>query len=289
MQLQLHDTTVSAEHASIYFDGGFWKVRDLGSRNGTYVNARRIDTRTAHGLGAGDALSFGNLRQPAWRLDSVCPPGPVARLSSGCVLTAEGGVLWLPRATEPQACIRFQHGQWILERAEESREVRDGDSLTLAAETYSLELPPWPAEGRQPAESTLDAARSSEPRLRFGVSRDQEHVSLEASLAGHTIGLGARAHNFPLLCLARRRLAERHGGISESECGWVYAQELREALRLDRLALNLQLWRATQAVKRAELPAERLIERRMDAGQLRIGFAELVIIEEERRSGGREQ
>ena len=67
--------------------------------------------------------------------------------------------------------------------------------------------------------------------------------------------------------------------MPESECGWVHAQELREALRLDRLALNLQLWRATQAMKRAELPAERLIERRLDAGQLRIGFAELVIIE----------
>jgi S1-C subfamily serine protease len=37
-----HDLDVSAQHAAIVFTGGRWIVRDLGSRNGTFVNGRRI-------------------------------------------------------------------------------------------------------------------------------------------------------------------------------------------------------------------------------------------------------
>lgn len=36
------DLDVSAQHAAIVFTGGRWIVRDLGSRNGTYVNGRRV-------------------------------------------------------------------------------------------------------------------------------------------------------------------------------------------------------------------------------------------------------
>lgn len=281
VQLQLGETTVSAEHASVYFEGGAWKVRDLGSRNGTLLNGRCIDVRKAEVLTAGDRLKFGGPEEPEWQLDSVLPPGPAARTSRGLVVPAEGGALWLPQALEPEACVRYQGGRWVVESAGGAHAVVDGTTITLSGDSYVLDLPPWSDEGLQAAEPTADAAASApEPELRFTVSRDQEHVALEASMGGQVVPLGARAHNYPLLCLARRRLVERRRAVPESECGWLYAQELRDALVVDRVALNLQLWRATQVMKKLGLPAERLIERRPDTQQLRIGFADLVVAEE---------
>lgn len=276
-QIRLEDTTVSAEHASVYFDGGAWKVRDLGSRNGTFVNDRQLDVRCAQVLAAGDRLAFGDARRAPWSLESSLPPGPEARASRGRVLVGVAGTLWLPDDSEPEACVRRVAGRWLLESAEEARVVVDGEGVVIASQTYHLELPASPGDGLPAGESTVDAGRASQLCLRFSTSRDQEHVALEAMLNGEVVSLGARAHNFALLCLARRRLAERQSGIHESECGWFYAQELRETLAVDRVTLNLQLWRAVQVTSKLALPAGQLIERRLDSQQLRIGVADLDI------------
>jgi pSer/pThr/pTyr-binding forkhead associated (FHA) protein len=50
------DLDVSAQHAAIVYTGGRWVVRDLGSRNGTFVNGRRV--READ-LEHGDRIRFG--------------------------------------------------------------------------------------------------------------------------------------------------------------------------------------------------------------------------------------
>lgn len=52
-----HDLTVSARHALLYIEGGRWWIRDLASRNGTYLNGRRIAEATA--LSDGDRIAFG--------------------------------------------------------------------------------------------------------------------------------------------------------------------------------------------------------------------------------------
>lgn len=221
-------------------------------------------------------------------LDSIDPPGPAARAEGGIVLRGNGAALWLPQEDDPEACIRFQDGRWIASDAEASNVVRDGDLFVVAGERYVLELPPWHETAPEFTESTLDLGALPDVKLRFVASLDEEHVAIEASMADRVVSLGARAHNFALLCLARRRLAERAAGTAEAECGWCYTQDLRDALRMDRVTLNLQLWRATQAMKRLGLPAERLVERRADAQQLRIGFGSLDITEahEWKRRGG---
>ena len=53
------DLDVSARHATISSDGGRLFVTDLQSRNGTYVNGRRIDAATP--LTDGDQIAFGAL------------------------------------------------------------------------------------------------------------------------------------------------------------------------------------------------------------------------------------
>jgi sigma-B regulation protein RsbU (phosphoserine phosphatase) len=56
-QLQLNDAHVSRRHAELVHDGAHWRVRDLGSRGGTFVNDAKID-ETA--LKPGDRIRIGD-------------------------------------------------------------------------------------------------------------------------------------------------------------------------------------------------------------------------------------
>jgi hypothetical protein len=57
----LADDFVSDEHAELTSDGsGEWRIRDLGSTNGTYLNGRKVIASTA--VAAGDQLQLGKTR-----------------------------------------------------------------------------------------------------------------------------------------------------------------------------------------------------------------------------------
>ncbi|RIH74086.1 Glycogen accumulation regulator GarA [Calidithermus terrae] len=57
---------ISRRHAELFFEGGAWKVRDLGSTNGVFVkrageaaySPRLVEPATLH---SGDELAFGNV------------------------------------------------------------------------------------------------------------------------------------------------------------------------------------------------------------------------------------
>ncbi len=51
------DLSVSGRHAALYFESDRWWIRDLDSRNGTYVNGRRLTGPRA--LGDGDRVALG--------------------------------------------------------------------------------------------------------------------------------------------------------------------------------------------------------------------------------------
>jgi len=57
-EIALDDDKVSRQHARIELDGGELKIRDLGSRNGTRVNGKRI--RSELRLVDGDQIQFGD-------------------------------------------------------------------------------------------------------------------------------------------------------------------------------------------------------------------------------------
>lgn len=56
----LSDASVSRRHAQVSWRDGAWWAEDLGSKNGTKVNARRIDAATQ--LSPGDLLQIGNFQ-----------------------------------------------------------------------------------------------------------------------------------------------------------------------------------------------------------------------------------
>jgi pSer/pThr/pTyr-binding forkhead associated (FHA) protein len=57
--LRANSDAISRRHCAITVDDGEVQIRDLGSRNGTYVNGVRIDG--AHGVQMGDQLRIGPL------------------------------------------------------------------------------------------------------------------------------------------------------------------------------------------------------------------------------------
>jgi len=55
-----HDPTVSRLHAILENHGSAWSIRDLGSRNGTFINGEKVDAERV--LRSGDELRLGKCR-----------------------------------------------------------------------------------------------------------------------------------------------------------------------------------------------------------------------------------
>ena len=78
-----HDETVSRLHAALENLGLAWSIRDLGSRNGTYLNRERISAERV--LRSGDEVRVGKSRMIFWevkdagdaRRDRRCLPSPL--------------------------------------------------------------------------------------------------------------------------------------------------------------------------------------------------------------------
>jgi S1-C subfamily serine protease len=77
------DLDVSSKHAVVMHSGDAFLVRDLGSRNGTFVNGRRVETDTP--LADGDVVRCG-------------AHGPEARVR----LVSEGGEVVMPKVSAPE-------------------------------------------------------------------------------------------------------------------------------------------------------------------------------------------
>ncbi|MDP2316978.1 MAG: sigma 54-interacting transcriptional regulator [Pseudomonadota bacterium] len=109
--------------------------------------------------------------------------------------------------------------------------------------------------------------------LHFQISRDQEHVELTVTWGDRSFTPKARVHAYTLLTLARVRLAdEQAGALPPEERGWIHRDELCQRLRLDANLLLTHLFRARRQLAEAGMPgADDLFERRLDAGQLRLG------------------
>lgn len=86
-----HDSTVSRVHAVFENLGFAWSIRDVGSRNGTYLNGEKISAERV--LRSGDELRIGKSRLVFWEVKeadeisagnatvSVAPSQPPPRLT----------------------------------------------------------------------------------------------------------------------------------------------------------------------------------------------------------------
>jgi hypothetical protein len=265
--LATEDKYISSEHAKIQWTGTHWELRDLGSRNGTFVDGKRVEPGHPVHIGVGAELGFGE-PEPGWRFaNAEAPRLSALELSSQEVLASEGEILALPGDSDPEITIypdKYGRG-WVLEHRDgDVRTAEDQEVVIAGGRSWRLELPVIP-------ESTpmVDVALALENvGLRFAVTRNEERVQLTVLLHGKETQLEQREHGYLLLTLARARAQDQ--ALPLEQRGWRKVPEILRMLRMDENAMNVAIHRARQQLASIGLEgAANVVE--VKRGQRRIG------------------
>ncbi len=273
--LVLTTRDVSGQHATLQWTGQHWELQDLASRNGTHIDDVAVDGKRAV-LPPGARIRFG--REETWTFADAGPPQLMAmRVGGDEVRLAEGGFLALPDAHEPVVCIyQDPHGAWVCELRGEPAALDDRAIVPVGDVTWKIFLPSACQVTAQDEQGALYVAGL---RLRLAFSRDEEYIEAFAFAGDRRLDMQVRAHNYLLLVLARRRLADREAGVGDAAEGWIAQDELLRMLRMEENHLNISVHRARAQLGRVGVTdAASLIERRPGARQLRIGVRGLELV-----------
>lgn len=270
---------VSAQHALVRWNGARWEVKDLASRNGTFVDGTKVKAGTELPIRTGSRVAFGRADQE-WELEDEGPPIPMAvPLDGGPPVLGQDDLIVLPSAEDPRVTLyRNAEGSWTLEQPTES-------SAPIAS------LQTFEVDGRRfrfcSAQNFLKTSLTDlqmEPevrnlRLSFAVSRDEEHVQLTVIGPSGTHDLGARSRHYLLLTLARQRMADAAQGLPDTSCGWVYQEDLARDPSMTGSQLNIDVFRIRAQFGAINVTdAANIVERRPRTRQLRIGTGHLSIV-----------
>jgi len=274
--IRLDDPRVSGEHARLSWTGRHWEIRDLGSRNGTWVDGKRLEPGQQAKLYEGIKLGFAD-PGCSWVLIDASGPSACARnLVDGSLHSSADGLLALPPGDEPVLVVYEDvDGRWIGEHDGDPGAVEDGRVVVVDGVSWRLHLPTQD-------DLTIDvmdsALRLDQVTLSFAVSSDEEDVHMAVVHPRGREVLKPRVHHYMLLVLARQRVEDADNGVERGEQGWIYGDDLSRMLRLEDVRLNVQIFRARKEL--AELGvqgAAGLIERRKGSKKLRIGVSELSV------------
>lgn len=258
------DPGVSRLHAAVLWSDDMWRVRDLASANGTYVNGRRIAGADAP-IATADLITLGT--GASFEVVSLSGPRPFAR----CARTREeiedvADLIFLPTPDEAAPAVVYRRATegWVLERGGEQHAVQDGDWLDLGGRSWRLSLPDAATVVR--TETTLKLA---DVALVLQVSRDWEHVALRFSHRGAVRDLGVLQCWSVILLLAQERLRDRD--LPEREQGWRDMDALCRDLAMRRNNVDVAITRARRTLAEHGLAgSERIVEARR--GQRRLGL-----------------
>ncbi len=249
-----------------------WRVRDLHSRNGTFVDGRRVPAGRDVLVSAHSVLAFGD-RGEGWVFDEVGPP-PIVMVGAypDHEVRLVGRALILPHDQAPRALVRHvPHRGWVVELDDEEIELSGPDpSVTVDGVRWRASLP------REPQGTVPVAGRVG---LVFRVAPGDEFVTVCAERAGveEAVMRGAGSALYFLLTLARRRLAD--AALPEAQQGWVHVDDLAEQSRCSVSALNQWVFRLRRRFAARGFDERRVVERRSRTGLLRIGWADLRVEE----------
>jgi hypothetical protein len=273
---------VSAVHAVLRWTGQAWELKDLNSRNGTYLDGERIQAVGAFMVEKGSRIGFGT-RAEEWELvDASAPPVMAVPLDGGDPVRLDGEMIPLPSSNDPSATIyRTADGSWVLEQADEPivalSNAQVFDVLGRLWRFCCCDLSPstLAASGLHAGLAGLEVERLE---LAFAVSRDEEYVHVQATCGERQIDLGARSYHYLLLTLARGRIKDAALGLPDTSCGWVDVEGLGHDPSMAPQRLNIDVFRIRDHFGRLGVTdAPKIIERRTRPRQLRIGTGRLLI------------
>jgi hypothetical protein len=256
---------VSREHAVLLFEGA-WKVRDLSSTNGTFIEGERVRDHAV--LPDGAALRFGS-GDNEWKLVDAGPPSARAVGRTGKVASSAASGLVLPHPGGGEAYVSYQDGAWVFEHEEQARPVTDGEVIHLADEEWALELTLG-----EPSPLDRTSVIGDTTRIEFQSSLDEEHIELEIRIGDESHVFSHRSHLYVLMLLARARLEDQaRNAAPASEHGWLETRELAAMLKSTSEQVNIWIWRARQQIHKFDPEiAQKIVERRPSLGLLRLGY-----------------
>ncbi|MEZ6184872.1 MAG: FHA domain-containing protein [Planctomycetota bacterium] len=145
-EVQLNNMALSRHHAELTCADGSWTLRDLGSRNGVFVNGKR---RAQHGVNDGDVIVIGKFRLDVILDEPVRPARPGVNDLEGFV--RQGKTLNLPYRTLssegppppelPQGHLRVRSGTRIGRVALQRDVVYVGSGRDCAFRIFGLRVP----------------------------------------------------------------------------------------------------------------------------------------------------
>jgi len=121
--LRMTEPTVSGEHAVLRWTGREWELHDLGSRNGTSVDGRRLASGERVAISRGAVITFGQADN-AWQLADDAPPTIMAITDDDEPICARNDLLALPSDDDPEVAIyRNAGGDWVVEQGGEPARI----------------------------------------------------------------------------------------------------------------------------------------------------------------------
>jgi len=274
--LRLSAAYVSTQHALIRWNGRAWEILDRGSRNGTHMNGVALEPGRSYQLLKDAVINFGHPEE-RWTLFDASEPRVMAvALDTGQALWGEGGLIGLPSNKNP-VCTLFvdRDGAWRVERADgETAIIVDGEIVECAGQKFRFCCPVSSS-----ATETVSVSREpNQPVLRFAVSSDEDFVELSLEYPERSVSLGSRSHNYLMLTLARRKIADRSANLPEASCGWMDKEELADGFKITPQQVDGEVFRIRKHFLQHGVPeAASVIERRPRTKQIRLGLSQLRI------------
>ena len=140
MDIVIDNISVSREQAEIRQEGGVWRVRDLGSANGTFLNGERLSD--AQILRPRDEISFGKF---AVLFEPQMPETPVVGTTSASSAPSPEGTLALDpeeaaRLVRAAALKRRAQLQWQVGRQRGTHSIEGGAALVGRSSICDLRI-----------------------------------------------------------------------------------------------------------------------------------------------------
>lgn len=273
--LSLPSTVTSSQHAMLRWTRAGWEVKDLNSRNGTFVGGERLCSNERRVLRVGDEIVFGDPDDPWHFVDSTDPVPALVPSDGGpgAALMVDDSIL-VQHGDEVVTAHATSDGQWWLDREGVLSRLRDQQELHIGGRRYRFLMPALVLDSTVPSSMPFALVDHT---LHFEVTLNEEQVRVWVrSERGVERDLGRRACFYMLVTLARARLRERDPHAKDA--GWVASSELARQLGVDANQLNVDVYRARKSFAQAGLKdAMNVIERRARQYALRIGTSRLKV------------
>jgi hypothetical protein len=276
--LRLQPRYISARHALLRWAKGRWRLRDLGSRNGTFIDGERVRAGEEYGVRRGSKLAFGRPTETSWEVVDESAPAPMVVPSDGeDPVVLEGDLLAIPSAEDPRAMIyRHPNGHWVLEQPDAAIRIGHLHLFEVAGRAWRFCCVEDPC--MTTAAVSVDELHVSRIHVHLLVAKNEEHVEIQIRNGARAVDLGTRTVNDLLVTLARARLDDAKAGLPDAACGWVDSEELARDPSMAPPQLHVDVFRIRKHfAAHGVVDAANVIERRPRTRQLRVGIPAISI------------